>query len=351
MGRAPCCEKVGLKKGKWTEEEDELLTKYIKANGEGSWRSLPKNAGLLRCGKSCRLRWVNYLKGGIKRGNFSAEEEDTIVNLQASFGNRWATIASHLPGRTDNEIKNYWNSNLSRKLYCFPRVATTIHTSLPGFTDVLPPKPRPRGIRSSRSSIIIKNNTQNPKDTAPHKNKHEDFLIPAPSTPFIYSEALFNTMEDFMVLDMDLDFMKFSTTVLKAEDDGEEEKVHWTTMYEKQMIDEQVDHKVGILNEESISTSNNSLGVDQTREGSSNDNVNNKMSSNGESGECWKVGINENNHHLDIESIMDFNNGSVNRENLLTWLWEDDWESDCIKLAEMLGPHNQIDDIVSWLLS
>ncbi|RYR40308.1 hypothetical protein Ahy_A09g046034 [Arachis hypogaea] len=96
MGRAPCCEKVGLKKGKWTEEEDELLTKYIKANGEGSWRSLPKNAGLLRCGKSCRLRWVNYLKGGIKRGNFSAEEEDTIVNLQASFGNRFVPITTFI---------------------------------------------------------------------------------------------------------------------------------------------------------------------------------------------------------------------------------------------------------------
>lgn len=47
MGRAPCCEKVGLKKGRWTAEEDEILTKYILANGEGSWRSLPKNAGKL----------------------------------------------------------------------------------------------------------------------------------------------------------------------------------------------------------------------------------------------------------------------------------------------------------------
>ncbi|CAN0855548.1 Transcription factor Y1, partial [Linum grandiflorum] len=89
MGRAPCCEKVGLKKGRWTAEEDQILTAYIVQHGEGKWRSLPKDAGLLRCGKSCRLRWINYLRADLKRGNITKEEEETIVKLHNALGNRY----------------------------------------------------------------------------------------------------------------------------------------------------------------------------------------------------------------------------------------------------------------------
>ncbi|XP_057979095.1 myb-related protein 308-like [Malania oleifera] len=116
MGRAPCCSKEGLNRGPWTAKEDALLMKYIQTHGEGHWRSLPKEAGLLRCGKSCRLRWMNYLKPDIKRGNITPDEDDLIIRLHSLLGNRWSLIAGRLPGRTDNEIKNYWNTHLSKRL-------------------------------------------------------------------------------------------------------------------------------------------------------------------------------------------------------------------------------------------
>ncbi|KAM3273479.1 hypothetical protein ACQJBY_042992 [Aegilops geniculata] len=150
MGRSPCCEKAHTNKGAWTKEEDQRLIAHIKAHGEGCWRSLPKAAGttysylylvcglnigmhagrvggdvdscactrvgLLRCGKSCRLRWINYLRPDLKRGNFTDEEDELIIKLHEFLGNKWSLIAGRLPGRTDNEIKNYWNTHVKRKL-------------------------------------------------------------------------------------------------------------------------------------------------------------------------------------------------------------------------------------------
>nr|GMC98733.1 myb-related protein 308-like [Ipomoea batatas] len=95
MGRSPCCEKEHTNKGAWTKEEDERL---------------------IRCGKSCRLRWINYLRPDLKRGNFTEEEDELIINLHSLLGNKWSLIAARLPGRTDNEIKNYWNTHIKRKL-------------------------------------------------------------------------------------------------------------------------------------------------------------------------------------------------------------------------------------------
>ncbi|XP_020115068.1 myb-related protein Zm38-like [Ananas comosus] len=116
MGRSPCCEKAHTNKGAWTKEEDERLIAHIREHGEGCWRALPKAAGLLRCGKSCRLRWINYLRPDLKRGNFSLDEDDLIIKLHSLLGNKWSLIAARLPGRTDNEIKNYWNTHIRRKL-------------------------------------------------------------------------------------------------------------------------------------------------------------------------------------------------------------------------------------------
>ncbi|XWS09917.1 hypothetical protein CRYUN_Cryun39dG0031000 [Craigia yunnanensis] len=116
MAKPLCCDKNGLKKGPWTAEEDQKLIDYIQEHGHGRWRTLPKNAGLKRCGKSCRLRWSNYLRPDIKRGKFSIEEEETIIQLHSVLGNKWSAIAARLPGRTDNEIKNYWNTRIKKKL-------------------------------------------------------------------------------------------------------------------------------------------------------------------------------------------------------------------------------------------
>jgi myb proto-oncogene protein len=117
MGRAPCCDKANVKRGPWSPEEDAKLKDYIEKQGTGgNWIALPHKAGLRRCGKSCRLRWLNYLRPNIRHGDFTEEEDNIIYSLFASIGSRWSVIAAHLQGRTDNDIKNYWNTKLKKKL-------------------------------------------------------------------------------------------------------------------------------------------------------------------------------------------------------------------------------------------
>ncbi|KAM7258941.1 hypothetical protein ACFE04_014682 [Oxalis oulophora] len=145
MGRSPCCEKEHTNKGAWTKEEDDRLINYIKLHGEGCWRSLPKSAGLLRCGKSCRLRWINYLRPDLKRGNFTEDEDELIINLHSLLGNKWSLIAARLPGRTDNEIKNYWNTHIKRKLFS---------------RGIDPQTHRPLNSSSSSTSTPVVNNFQ-----------------------------------------------------------------------------------------------------------------------------------------------------------------------------------------------
>ncbi|KAL6495677.1 hypothetical protein OROGR_030240 [Orobanche gracilis] len=121
--------KTKLRKGLWSPEEDERLMNYMFSNGQGCWSDIARNAGLQRCGKSCRLRWINYLRPDLKRGAFSPQEEQLIIHLHSILGNRWSQIAARLPGRTDNEIKNFWNSTIKKRVKNNNNNDTTTTTS------------------------------------------------------------------------------------------------------------------------------------------------------------------------------------------------------------------------------
>ncbi|KAH7657591.1 myb proto-oncogene protein plant protein [Dioscorea alata] len=142
MGRAPCCDRANVKRGPWSPDEDMLLRNYIQKHGTGgNWIALPSKAGLRRCGKSCRLRWLNYLRPDIKHGGYTEEEDTIICTLYKNIGSRWSVIASHLPGRTDNDVKNYWNTKLKKKMmaidhYQSTSPSTTITTTITTETSV-----------------------------------------------------------------------------------------------------------------------------------------------------------------------------------------------------------------------
>ncbi|XP_042414866.1 MYB-like transcription factor EOBII [Zingiber officinale] len=114
--RISSSQEAEVRKGPWTMEEDLILINYISNHGEGVWNNIARSAGLKRTGKSCRLRWLNYLRPDVRRGNITPEEQQLIMELHARWGNRWSKIARQLPGRTDNEIKNFWRTRVQKKL-------------------------------------------------------------------------------------------------------------------------------------------------------------------------------------------------------------------------------------------
>ncbi|AES99320.2 R2R3-myb transcription factor [Medicago truncatula] len=133
----------GVRKGAWTYEEDKLLKACIQKYGEGKWHLVPQRAGLNRCRKSCRLRWLNYLTPNIKRESFAEDEVDMMLRLHKLLGNRWSLIAARLPGRTANDVKNYWHTHLRKKMVSRtleekkekPKETMKVH-------EIIKPKPR-----------------------------------------------------------------------------------------------------------------------------------------------------------------------------------------------------------------
>ncbi|CAH8313406.1 unnamed protein product [Eruca vesicaria subsp. sativa] len=184
MGRAPCCEKMGLKRGPWMPDEDLTLISFIHKHGHSNWRALPKQAGLLRCGKSCRLRWMNYLKPDIKRGNFTKEEEDAIISFHQILGNRWSVIAAKLPGRTDNEIKNVWHTHLKKRLKDYqpakPKSSNKKKGTKPKYQSL------PAKLNSTRSESELGNSS---------KPSFESLFLASPSTSDEVSSVTLMSLE------------------------------------------------------------------------------------------------------------------------------------------------------------
>ncbi|KAG2332630.1 hypothetical protein Bca52824_003810 [Brassica carinata] len=165
MGRAPCCDKANVKRGPWSPEEDAKLKDYVEKQGTGgNWITLPYKAGLRRCGKSCRLRWLNYLRPNIRHGDFTEEEDNIICSLFASIGSRWSVIAAHLHGRTDNDIKNYWNTKLKKKLIATMAPPRPHHLLAIASSSSLPSSP-------SSSSHYNMNNSLLPYDPSISTNQ------------------------------------------------------------------------------------------------------------------------------------------------------------------------------------
>ncbi|XWS33985.1 hypothetical protein CRYUN_Cryun21dG0000400 [Craigia yunnanensis] len=162
----------GLKKGPWTAAEDAILIEYVKKHGEGNWNAVQKNSGLMRCGKSCRLRWANHLRPNLKKGSFSPEEERIIIELHDKLGNKWARMAAQLPGRTDNEIKNYWNTRMKRRQRAgLPIYPQQVRDEVAGFLLQQPQIQQYQGRKRPSSSSLSSNLLSSSQD-----KKHDNYI-------------------------------------------------------------------------------------------------------------------------------------------------------------------------------
>ncbi|KAL2968527.1 hypothetical protein AAZX31_15G033600 [Glycine max] len=180
-----------LRKGLWSPEEDDKLMNYMLNHGQGCWSDVARNAGLQRCGKSCRLRWINYLRPDLKRGAFSPQEEELIIHFHSLLGNRWSQIAARLPGRTDNEIKNFWNSTIKKRLRNMSSTTTT--TS---------PSPSSNASETSISEPSNKDLNMGGFISTQH-NQHAGFVPmfgSSPSPSIMQTGTVFNTLIDRLLM-------------------------------------------------------------------------------------------------------------------------------------------------------
>ncbi|KAL6349630.1 hypothetical protein AAG906_035791 [Vitis piasezkii] len=193
-------ESSGVRKGAWSHEEDVLLRNCIEKYGEGKWHLVPLRAGLNRCRKSCRLRWLNYLKPDIKRGVFASDEVDLMIRLHNLLGNRWSLIAGRLPGRTSNDVKNFWHTQRFKKMVHFPdegRDKPQTHSK----TKVL--KPRPYKLSKSSPRFELKTTAAGAFDTQVSTSSNPSSRSPQPNDDIAWWESL---LSGHAQMDQETDF-------------------------------------------------------------------------------------------------------------------------------------------------